>query len=295
LITLFLSKKVYIINIYKLNYIFSCPTYYSLSKEHATPRGKSIFTPMENDFSPSPENFNKYNKYIFIPQFFDYQSNNFANNNYNNCQRRLFQDYDKVPTNMEKDSENIPTPKKNNTLVENEKNQNGEINANSKKFFTDYGGYGYKCSCSKTNCNRYYCECYRSRLYCIDCNCKNCQNKPPKNSSSNRHSPQASAKPKSDLITCTCTKSACNKKYCECFKNGAKCNVLCRCVACENNEKGKKMSYECCMANSIYIIKNKIFEEEIEEPFLPVEKNSKILLKKRKRTLSTEKNNFQNL
>ena len=30
------------------------------------------------------------------------------------------------------------------------------------KFFTDYGGYGYKCSCSKTQCNRYYCECYRS-------------------------------------------------------------------------------------------------------------------------------------
>ena len=55
------------------------------------------------------------------------------------------------------------------------------------KFFTDYGGYGYKCSCSKTQCNRFYCECYRSGLYCIDCNCKNCENKPPKNYVSNRH------------------------------------------------------------------------------------------------------------
>ena len=83
------------------------------------------------------------------------------------------------------------------------------------KFFTDYGGYGYKCSCSKTQCNRYYCECYRSGLYCIDCNCKNCNNKPPENYVSNRHQTlNTQAKP--EIVICTCTKSGCNKKYCEC-------------------------------------------------------------------------------
>ena len=154
------------------------------------------------------------------------------------------------------------------------------------KFFTDYGGFGYKCSCSKTQCNRYYCECYRSGLYCIDCNCKNCQNKPPENYVSNRH--QKITQTKSDIVTCTCTKSGCNKKYCECYKNGSKCNSACRCVSCENSEHFLNVKrigeiYECCPANSIYIIKNEIYEEKIWENIF--EKNkTKILEKKRKRS-----------
>lgn len=193
---------------------------------------------------------------------------------------------------MQKENDNRATPKKNNFPLENNKNEKNEMNNNfTKKFFTDYGGFGYKCSCSKTNCNRYYCECFRSGLYCIDCNCKNCQNKPPENWTSNRNTSSIPNKPKTELVTCTCTKSGCNKKYCECYKNGSKCNPLCRCVACENSENGKKskdVQYECCLANSIYIIKNKIIEEDIDEGNLTSDKNNKNLLKKRKRTISAQ-------
>ena len=135
------------------------------------------------------------------------------------------------------------------------------------KFFTNHN-YGYKCSCSKTQCNRKYCECFNSGNYCIDCNCKNCNNKPPINSYTNKHPVDDSSKNKKQKIICTCTKSGCNKNYCECFKNGQKCSSLCRCISCENNDdmnnkRNFNGNYECCPANSIYIIKNNITIENI--------------------------------
>ena len=33
---------------------------------------------------------------------------------------------------------------------------------------------------------------------------------------------------------CNCKKSACLKKYCECFQNGIKCGISCKCVNCGN-------------------------------------------------------------
>lgn len=164
-------------------------------------------------------------------------------------------------------------------------NDNNIINNNTKKFFTDCG-QGYKCSCSKTQCNRYYCECYSSGRYCLDCNCKNCLNQPPENCSSNRHQTPIPNKVKTVSVICTCTKSGCNKKYCECFKNGTKCTPACRCVGCENSESGKKTkdeSYECCSANSIYIINNEILVEDIYNFKKLLSKENKTLTKKRKR------------
>ena len=146
-------------------------------------------------------------------------------------------------------------------------NNNNNINNSGTKFFTNHN-YGYKCSCSKTQCNRKYCECFNSGNYCIDCNCKNCNNKPPINSYTNKHPTDDSSKNKKEKIICTCTKSGCNKNYCECFKNGQKCSSLCRCISCENNDKinNKKTinnNYECCPANSIFIIKNNIIIESV--------------------------------
>ncbi len=40
-------------------------------------------------------------------------------------------------------------------------------------------------------------------------------------------------------VTFSCTKSNCNKKYCECYKLGEKCNINCRCVNCLNNGEEK--------------------------------------------------------
>lgn len=196
------------------------------------------------------------------------------------------------------------TPEKNinlnlNMNMETPTNSNSTKRNNSgTKFFTNHN-YGYKCSCSKTKCNRKYCECFNSGNYCIDCNCKNCNNKPPLNSYTNKHPTDDSSKNKKEKIICTCTKSGCNKNYCECFKNGQKCSILCRCISCENNDriinKNKNMSnYECCPANSIYIIKNNIIieniknEEKIENkldfyPSTMVKENFMAISKKRKR------------
>ena len=62
-------------------------------------------------------------------------------------------------------------------------------------------------------------------------------------------------------------------------------------IKMENSENGKKYKdvlYECCLANSIYIIKNKIIEEEIGEGNIMNDKNNTILMKKRKRTISVQ-------
>ena len=159
-------------------------------------------------------------------------------------------------------NENIKLEKNNDINLINSTNNNMGA-----KFFTN-NNYGYKCSCSKTQCNRKYCECYNSGNYCIDCNCKNCKNQPPINTYTNKHPSEIVSKMKKSKEICTCTKSGCNKNYCECFKSGNKCTSLCRCIECENTEVNIKLSnkyiYECCRANSIYIIKNKINIENIK-------------------------------
>jgi hypothetical protein len=134
------------------------------------------------------------------------------------------------------------------------------------KFFTNHN-FGYKCSCSKTQCNRKYCECFNSGNYCIDCNCKNCENQPPENTYSNKRPQEIVDKMKKSKEICTCTKSGCNKNYCECFKSGNKCTLSCRCIDCENLEDNLKIknknNYNCSHANSIYIIKNELIIEKI--------------------------------
>ena len=97
---------------------------------------------------------------------------------------------------------------------------------------------------------------------------------------------------------CSCSKTQCNRKYCECFKIGQKCSVLCRCIGCENNDqiqrKKYNYNYQCNLANSIYIIKNKICVENLkdkkreeliyEEEAAPIRKYDFVgICKKRKR------------
>ena len=155
-------------------------------------------------------------------------------------------------------------------------NENANINANHNIFFTDYG-LGYKCNCQKTQCNKYYCQCFNKGRYCFNCNCIDCNNKKPESIPTNKHQTEEEPKDKKEItISCTCTKSGCNKNYCECFKNKLKCNNSCRCINCENCEKEeglhKKLGslknnfeYECCPANSVFIIKNKIVFENVDK------------------------------
>ena len=165
--------------------------------------------------------------------------------------------------NINDESKVIPIKK----LGSPKKNENINISTGT-KFFTNHN-YGYRCSCSKTQCNRKYCECFNSGNYCVDCNCKNCNNKPPVNTYSNKRPIDEKSKSKKVKIICTCTKSGCNKNYCECFKAGQKCSDLCRCISCENNDQilNTKLNnnYQCNLVNSIYIIKNKIYIEDIKD------------------------------
>ncbi len=38
---------------------------------------------------------------------------------------------------------------------------------------------------------------------------------------------------------CNCKKTACRKKYCECYNAGLKCTYLCKCEGCKNNSSNE--------------------------------------------------------
>ena len=93
------------------------------------------------------------------------------------------------------------------------------------------------CSCTKTKCIKKYCECFANNKYCLDCHCQNCMNKLIELNpllSNNSNNSILEYESEKDKTICTCTKSNCCKKYCECFKIGKKCSNKCRCLNCMN-------------------------------------------------------------
>lgn len=252
---------------------------------------------------------------------------NFPLNNQNQTGRKLLEDFNKFPMNkiveneannqnnnnisfsfgvsnnnfsfltpenkIKKENENEKVAEKKTEIIKTNKiliNDNiTTTNNNHNMFFTDYGD-GYKCNCQKTQCNKYYCQCFRENRYCFNCNCTGCNNQKPEFFASNKHQGEEENKDKKNIpISCTCTKSGCNKNYCECYKNKVKCNDLCRCRNCENCEEGKFdknvlniLNYECCLANSVFIIKNKIVVEDISKKKIkknfPIKREIKITI-----------------
>ena len=80
------------------------------------------------------------------------------------------------------------------------------------------------CSCNKTKCIKKYCECFANNKFCQNCLCPDCRNSQKymgegigENNEKNKNK---------EIIVCTCSKSGCNKKYCEC-----------RCINCLNAEE----------------------------------------------------------
>ena len=90
----------------------------------------------------------------------------------------------------------------------------------------------FTCNCTKTKCVKKYCECFANNRYCRDCNCVDCLNKYIYSNTYNNSSKDLS---ENEEVFCTCAKSNCTKKYCECYKSGKKCNDKCRCINCLNS------------------------------------------------------------
>lgn len=111
-----------------------------------------------------------------------------------------------------------------------------------------------KCNCKKSKCLKLYCECFAAGAYCSGCSCLTCQNTADNAPlvDKTRHqielrNPNAFASKilenDGDDIArhtkgCHCKKSACLKKYCECFQAGVKCQDYCKCEGCKNNVDG---------------------------------------------------------
>lgn len=120
------------------------------------------------------------------------------------------------------------------------------------------------CTCKNSQCLKLYCKCFASSAYCTSgvCRCTDCKNTGDQAHAIQRHqaigvllhrNPKAFQQKfvgsqgkvsniqekKSEEVRhkfgCRCKKSACLKKYCECYNAGVKCNAdVCRCINCHN-------------------------------------------------------------
>ena len=101
------------------------------------------------------------------------------------------------------------------------------------------------CKCSKIGCLKLYCECFANGLTCTDrCSCTCCRNTTghehqilnAKMLANYRHPGVFKGVPVYvPTRKCTCKKSKCNKKYCECYSAGVKCTQFCECKDCHND------------------------------------------------------------
>ena len=123
------------------------------------------------------------------------------------------------------------------------------------------------CNCTKTKCVKKYCECYSNNRFCRNCHCVDCMNIPENNSACENGKELL----ETEKVLCTCAKSNCTKKYCECYKSNQKCTYKCRCVNCKN---GVKTSFNVNVPESDNIINKESINKDNEIINNIVENNS---------------------
>lgn len=111
-----------------------------------------------------------------------------------------------------------------------------------------------RCACAKSRCLRLHCSCFvKGRLCGSECQCLGCLNNV-------NHEQERSfvmhytAKIRSDVFQpmfvqlgderfvinkrgCKCSRSKCQNRHCECFKNGVPCGPKCVCTDCSIKNK----------------------------------------------------------
>lgn len=83
------------------------------------------------------------------------------------------------------------------------------------------------CNCRNSKCEKNYCDCFKMGLACADglCSCEDCHNTEEREV--HREVKRMKEVEAGPVRRCTCRKSRCLKKYCECHSSGRKCSSLC--------------------------------------------------------------------